>query len=91
MPSSQPWFDHSPSCTRLAFPFLSLAAGSLPAISNPQLTSWMTAQSSKYARVTETTTTTPVATWPSPGIPKNANSPSQTLPAYVWIRCATGA
>ncbi len=57
-----------------------------PAHADPRLTQWLTGNSTKYARVTETTTTAPVSTWPSPGIPKNAQSPTQTLPAYADVQ-----
>lgn len=63
-----------------------LAIGSHLAHADPRLTQWMTAGSSRYARITETTTTTPVAVWPSSGIPKNAQSPSQTIPAYADVQ-----
>ncbi len=53
---------------------------------DPRFTSWLTTNSTKYARVTETTTTSPVATWPSPGIPKNAMSPTQAVPAYADVQ-----
>ena len=61
-------------------------AAAAQAQSDPRLTSWMTANSTRYARVTETTTTPPMATWPSPGIPRNAGSPSQALPAYADVQ-----
>ena len=53
---------------------------------DPQLTSWLTANSTKYARVTETTSAAPVSIWPNAGIPKNAGSPSQITPAYADVQ-----
>lgn len=53
---------------------------------DPQLTSWLTANSTRYARVTETTTTTAVAVWPNVGIAKNPGSPSQTVAAYADVQ-----
>jgi hypothetical protein len=53
---------------------------------DPQLTSWLTTNSTKYARVTETTSTAPVSIWPNAGIPKNVGSPSQTTPAYADVQ-----
>jgi hypothetical protein len=53
---------------------------------DPQLTSWLTTNSTKYARVTETTSTAPVSIWPNVGIPKNAGSPAQTTPAYADVQ-----
>jgi len=58
----------------------------LPADADPRLTSWMTAKSTQYARVTETTTTSPVAVWPSAGITKSNGSPTQTSPAYADVQ-----
>jgi hypothetical protein len=46
----------------------------------------MTNYSGQYARVTETNNAVPVATWPSPGIPKNLMSPTQPLPAYADVQ-----
>ena len=75
------------SCAKL---FAGIAAlvlvGLLPAHADPCLTSWLTSNSGLYARVTETTNSTPVTTWPSPGIPKNTLSPSQTNPAYADVQ-----
>jgi hypothetical protein len=62
------------------------AFSSATAQTDPRLTSWLTTNSTKYARVTETTTTAPVATWPSPGIPKNTQSPTQDTPAYADVQ-----
>lgn len=70
---------------RRFFVFLMLA-GATAAHSDPQFTSWVTSSSTQYARVTETTTTAPVSTWPSPGIPKNAQSPSQLIPVYADVQ-----
>ena len=49
------------------------------------LTSWLTNNSGQYARVTETTTTAPVTTWPSPGIQQNNANNEQVLPAYADV------
>jgi len=53
---------------------------------DPQLTSWLTTNSTQYARVTETTSTTAVSIWPNPGVPKNLNSPSQVTPTYADVQ-----
>lgn len=53
---------------------------------DPQLNLWLTTNSTKYARVTETTSTAPVSTWPNPGIPKNTGSPSQIEPVYADVQ-----
>ena len=42
--------------------------------------------STKYARVTQTTSTEPVSTWPGVGIPKNNASPTQTVSAYADVQ-----
>jgi len=63
-----------------------LFAGSSSSVADPRLSQWMTESSTKYARVTETTTTSPVAVWPSPGITKNALSTTQTIPAYADVQ-----
>ena len=65
---------------------IALVVGAATLHADPRLTSWMTTNSTKYGRVTETTTTAPVAVWPSPGIPKNAGSPTQTVPAYADVQ-----
>ena len=65
---------------------IALVAGAATLHADPRLTSWMTTNSTKYGRVTETTTTAPVAVWPSAGIPKNAGSPTQTVPAYADVQ-----
>lgn len=69
---------------RLAMVLLAVARA--PAAGDPRLSLWMTNQSGQYARVTETNRAVPVAIWPSPGIPKNANSPTQPLPAYADVQ-----
>lgn len=67
----------------MKFRILALSlAGAAFAPADPQLTSWLTANSNRYARVTETTTTAAVAVWPNVGIAKNLGSPSQTVAAY---------
>ncbi len=53
---------------------------------DPRLTQWVTSNSTKYARVTETTTSAPVAVWPSPGIPQNNANNEQLLPAYADVQ-----
>jgi len=63
-----------------------LLACAATAHADPRLTLWMTANSTKYARVTETSITSPVAVWPSPGIAKNVMSPTQTAPAYADVQ-----
>ena len=69
------------------YPLLLLCIfSSVYAQTDPRLTAWLTSNSTKYARVTETTTTSPVATWPSVGIPKNAMSPTQDAPAYADVQ-----
>jgi hypothetical protein len=71
----------------MKFYFLVLyIAGILSLRADPRLTSWMTAKSTQYARVTETTTTSPVAVWPSTGITKNNGSPTQAAPAYADVQ-----
>lgn len=46
----------------------------------------MTANSSRYAHVTEIATTVPVSVWPSPDISKNTMSPSQSISAYAEVQ-----
>lgn len=67
---------------RIALFFIIAAA----AQADPRLTTWLTSNSTQYARVTETTSTAPVSTWPNPGIPKNTGSPSQSSPAYADVQ-----
>ena len=70
---------------RIVFAGLVLScAGSVHA--DPRLTQWVTSNSKKYARVTETTTSAPVAVWPSPGIPQNNANNEQLLPAYADVQ-----
>ena len=53
---------------------------------DPRLTSWLTTNSTKHARVTETASTAPVTVWPSPGIPQNNVNNEQVLPAYADVQ-----
>ncbi len=51
-----------------------------------RLNSWLTTSSTKYARVTETTSTAAVTVWPSPGITQNNVNNEQVLPAYADVQ-----
>ena len=53
---------------------------------DPRFALWMTNNSGQYERVNETNGAVPVTTWPSPGIPNNPMSPTQTLPAYADVQ-----
>src|SRR5262245_6416061 len=66
---------------RLALAFL-LTTSALRA--DPQLTSWLTHNSGRYARVVETNGGPLVATWPSAGL-RNMGG-GQSLPAYADIQ-----
>lgn len=51
---------------------------------DPLVTSWQLKLAGRYARVTETRTTTPVAVWPAPGLLDTSGGP--TAPAYGDIQ-----
>ncbi len=71
---------------KIILTFVLALSSAIVGSADPCITSSMTTNSSKYARVTETTNTVPVTIWPSPGVPKNQMSPSQTLPAYADVQ-----
>lgn len=70
---------------RIVFAGLALLSAS-NVHADPRLTQWMTTNSTKYGRVTETTTSAPVAVWPSPGVTQNNVNNAQLLPAYADVQ-----
>lgn len=54
---------------------------------DPLLSSWFTTYSAQYARVRQTNGATPLATWPSAGLPNNnTGAASQTNPVYSDVQ-----
>ena len=80
------WFLEPPAAAMKRVLLSLFIPGALLAADDPRLSLWMTGNSMKYARVTETTTSAPVAVWPSPGIARNPQSPTQPIPGYADVQ-----